>query len=78
MQTFGNNQDRAPFLLYHCIPHSPTVLILSLSQSMSPSQPPSSESLIRAVSYLSGDNAKTIHAGQTKKEFSTYAQIHHH
>lgn len=74
MQTLRNNRDRASFLLFHRIPHSPTVLILSLSQSTSASQTPSSDSPIRAVSYLSGDNAKTIHAGQ----FSPYAQIHHH
>lgn len=40
---------------------------LSLSQSISPSEPLLCESLSRAMSYLSGDNAKTIHAGQTKK-----------
>lgn len=68
-KTYANirKPPRAPFLLFHCIPHSPTVLIFSPSQSMSPSQPPQSESFILAFSYLSGDNAKTIHAGQTKR-----------
>lgn len=51
MQTFRNNQhiDKASFLLLHCMPHSPTVHILSLSQSMS-SPLWSSESFICAVS----------------------------
>lgn len=32
-----SQQDRASFLLFHCMPHSATVPILSLSQSISPS-----------------------------------------
>lgn len=53
VQTFRNNQrvDRASFLLLQSIPHSPTMLTLSVSVHVSLSPPLwSSESFIHAVS----------------------------